>query len=128
LRISYLLVDELSAGGAETILAHLATAAISAVEVRVLGGAMASVPDGATSFGHRRAKLMVNIAAMDKRVEERAEPEHETWAAGRAEALSGVVTTPAYVGFIGEEGEDGVRPRRPGAPAQRVVLLPDRHG
>ncbi len=45
---------------------------------------------------------MVNIGAMDGRVAERAG--HETWAAGLAEALSGGVTTPAYVGFIGEEG------------------------
>jgi FAD/FMN-containing dehydrogenase len=120
-----LLVDELSAGGAETILAHLetATAAISAVEVRVLGGSMASVPDGATAFGHRRAKLMVNISAMDKRVEERAEGEHETWAAGLAEALSGGVTTPAYVGFIGEEGEEGVRRAYPPATLKRLVQV-----
>ena len=73
---------------AETILEHLetATAAIAAVQLRVLGGAMARVADDATAFGHRRAKLMVNIAAMDERVEERTE--HETWAAGLAEALS----------------------------------------
>jgi FAD/FMN-containing dehydrogenase len=124
-----LLVDELSAGGAETILAHLetATAAISTVEVRVLGGAMASVPDGATAFGHRRAKLMVNIAAMDKRVEERARREHETWAAALAEALSGGVTAPAYVGFIGEEGEDGVRRAYPPATLKRLVHVKRRY-
>ena len=88
-----LLLDDLSAAGAETILAHLetATAAIATVELRVLGGAMARVADEATAFGHRRAKLMVNIAAavMPERVGERAE--HEAWAAGLAEALSGGV-------------------------------------
>jgi hypothetical protein len=56
---------------------------------------------------------VVNIAAMDKRVEKRAE--YETWAAGLAKALSGGVTTPAYVGFIGEEAEDGVRRAYPPA-------------
>jgi hypothetical protein len=122
-----LLVDELSAGGAETILAHLetATAAIAAVEVRVLGGAMASVADGATAFGHRRAKLMVNIAAMDKRVEGRADL--ETWAASLAEALSGGVTTPAYVGFIGDEGEDGVRRAYPPATLKRLAQVKRRY-
>jgi FAD/FMN-containing dehydrogenase len=122
-----LLVDELSAGGADTILAHLetATAAIAAVEVRVLGGAMARVADGATAFGHRRAKLMVNISAMDECVEERAE--HETWAAGLAEALSGGVTTPAYVGFIGEEGEDGVRRAYPPATLKRLAQVKRRY-
>jgi hypothetical protein len=81
------LVDELSAGGAETILAHLqtATAAIAAVEVRILGGAIARVADGATAFGHRRAKLMVYIAAMDKHVEKRAEYENRAaWPIRRA--------------------------------------------
>jgi FAD/FMN-containing dehydrogenase len=120
-----LLLDELSAGGAEAILAHLetSTAAITAIEVRVLGGAMAKVPDGATAFGHRRAKLMVNIAAMDKRVEER----DEAWAAGLAEALSGGVTTPAYVGFIGEEGEDGLRRAYPPATLKRLAQVKRRY-
>jgi FAD/FMN-containing dehydrogenase len=124
-----LLLDELSAGGAETILAHLetATAPIVAVEVRVLGGAMARVADEATAFGYRGAKLMVNITAalMDKRVEKRAE--HETWSAGLAEALSGGVTTPAYVGFIGDEGEDGVRRAYPPATLKRLADVKRRY-
>ena len=108
-----LLVDELSADGAETILAHLetATAAIAAVQVRVLGGAMARVADGATAFGHRRAKLMVNIAAMDGRVEERAE--HETWAAGLAEALSRGVDDPGLRRVHRRGGRGGCPPRVP---------------
>ena len=59
---------------------------MAAVQLRVLGGAMARVPDDATAFGHRGAKLMVNIAAMYQRAEER--PEHEAWASGLATALS----------------------------------------
>lgn len=117
-----LLLNELSAGAAETILAHLATAptAIASVQVRVLGGAMARVADDATAFGHRRAKLMVNINAVatDPRVEQRAA--NETWAAGLAEALSGGVTAPAYAGFIGEEGENGVRRAYPPATLRRL--------
>ena len=122
-----LLVDELSTRGAETILTHLetATAAIGAVQLRVLGGAMARVADGATAFGHRRAKLMVNIAAMDQRVEKRRE--HETWAAGLAEALSGGVRTPAYVGFIGEEGPGGVRRAYPPATLKRLAQVKRRY-
>jgi len=122
-----LLVDEISGGGAETILAHLetATAAIALVQVRVLGGAMARVADGATAFGHRRSKLMVNISAMDPHVDTRAE--HETWAAGLAEALSGGVTTPAYAGFIGDEGEDGVRRAYPTATLKRLAQVKRRY-
>jgi FAD/FMN-containing dehydrogenase len=122
-----LLVDELSAGAAEAILAHLetATAAMAAVQVRVLGGAMARVADDATAFGHRRARLMVNISAVDGRVGEGAEL--ETWAAGLAAALSGGVTTPAYAGFIGEEGEDGLRRAYPPATLKRLAQVKRRY-
>jgi FAD/FMN-containing dehydrogenase len=68
---------------------------------------------------------VVNIAAMDKRVEKRAE--YETWAAGLAEALSGGVTTPAYVGLIGEEGEDGVRRAYPPATLKRLAQVKRRY-
>jgi FAD/FMN-containing dehydrogenase len=122
-----LLVDALSANGVETILAHLetATAAIAAVQLRGLGGAMARVADGATAFGHRRAKLMLNIAAMSGHVEERAE--HETWAAGLAQALSRGVTTPAYAGFIGEEGEQGVHRAYPPSTLERLARVKRRY-
>jgi hypothetical protein len=64
-----ILADRLPARAAETILEHLetATAAMAGIQLRVLGGAMARVPDDATAFGHRGAKLMVNIAAMHER-------------------------------------------------------------
>ncbi len=38
---------------------------LAVVQVRVLGGAVARVPDDATAFAHRRRKLMVNVAAVD---------------------------------------------------------------
>ena len=68
---------------------------------------------------------MVNIAAMAQRVDERAE--HENWAAGLAGALSGGVRTPAYVGFIGEEGEDGVRRAYPPATLKRLRQVKRRY-
>jgi FAD/FMN-containing dehydrogenase len=68
---------------------------------------------------------MVNISAMDHRVGERAE--HEAWAAGLAEALSGGVTTPAYVGFFGEEGEDSVRRAYPPATLKRLAQVKRRY-
>jgi FAD/FMN-containing dehydrogenase len=122
-----MLVDGLSRVRAETILAHLdtATAALAAVQLRVLGGALARVADDATAFGHRQAKLMVNIAAKDQRVEARAE--HETWVARLVDALSGGITTPGYVGFIGEEGEKGVRRAYPPATLKRLAQVKRRY-
>ena len=122
-----MLVDELSTGSAETILAHLetATAAIAAVQVRVLGGAMARVADDATAFGHRRARVMVNIAAMDPRAETR--PEHEAWAAELATALADGGPERAYLGFVGDEGADGVRRAYPPATLERLARVKRRY-
>ena len=122
-----MLVDELSTGAAETILAHLdtATAAIAAVQVRVLGGAMARVPDDATAFGHRGARLMVNIAAMDPRAE--TATEHEVWAAELATALADGSPERAYLGFVGDEGEDGVRRAYPPATLERLARAKRRY-
>jgi FAD/FMN-containing dehydrogenase len=122
-----ILVDGLPARAAETILEYLetATAALAGIQVRVLGGAMARVPADATAFGHREAKLMVNIAAMHERAEER--PEHETWAANLAKALSAGTTAAAYVGFVGDEGEEGVRRAYPRATLERLAQVKRRY-
>jgi hypothetical protein len=122
-----ILVDELPARAGETILEHLetATAAIAAVQLRVLGGAMARVPDEATAFGHRSAKLLVNIAALHERPEER--PEHERWTAGLANELSAGVPAGAYVGFVGDEGDEGLRRAYPPATLKRLARVKRRY-
>lgn len=116
-----LLLDELSARSAEAIVTHLenATAAIPVVELRVLGGAMARVADEATAFGHRKAKLMVNISAMSHRVDERAQ--EEAWSTALANAISGGVTTRAYAGFIGEGGPNDIRRAYPTQTLKRLA-------
>jgi FAD/FMN-containing dehydrogenase len=122
-----ILVDGLPERGAETILEHLetATAPVAAVQLRVLGGAMARVPADATAFGHRGARLMVNIAAMYQQAEERTE--HESWASALTTALSDGATPPAYVGFIGDEGEEGVRRAYPPTTLERLARVKRRY-
>ena len=39
------------------------TAPLAAVQIRVLGGAVARVPVAATAFAHRERKILVNVAA-----------------------------------------------------------------
>jgi FAD/FMN-containing dehydrogenase len=118
-----MLVDALAPGAVEAILEHIetSTAPMAGVQLRVLGGAMARVPDDATAFGYRGAKLMVNIAAMYVQPEER--PEHEAWANSLARALSAGTTTAAYSGFLGNEGEGGVRRAYPPATLERLAQV-----
>src|SRR3954451_17010072 len=101
-----LLVHAFTTGAAEAILDHLerATAPMAAAQLRVLGGAMARVPDGATAFGYRGAKMMVNVAAMFASPAEA--PEHEAWATSLVTALSDG-SPGAYVGFLGDDGDQG---------------------
>jgi len=118
-----LLIDELPAGAAEAILEHLdeASASMAAVQLRVLGGAMARVPDDATAFGHRGAKLMVNATALHDRPDERSK--HRAWANGVVETLSDRSTAGAYAGFIGDDGEEGMRRAYPPATLERLTRV-----
>jgi FAD/FMN-containing dehydrogenase len=118
-----LLIDAFAPGAAEAILEHLetATAPMAGVQLRVLGGAMARVPEDATAFAHRKANLMMNIAAMYVRPEERAE--HEAWASSLAKALSAGTTAAAYVGFLGDDGEEDVHRAYPPTTLERLARV-----
>jgi FAD/FMN-containing dehydrogenase len=122
-----MLLDALAPGAVEAILEHIqtSTAPMAGVQLRVLGGAMARVADDATAFGYRGAKLMVNIAAMYERTEER--PEHEAWANSLARALSAGATTGAYAGFLGDEGEEGASRAYPPATLERLAQVKRRY-
>jgi hypothetical protein len=75
-------VDEIGGGAPGTIIEHLqaSTAMMSVTQIRVLGGAMARVPDENTAFSHRDRALMVNVAAVYESVDEREA--HEDWVTG----------------------------------------------
>jgi FAD/FMN-containing dehydrogenase len=120
------LAGSLAPGAAEAILEHLqtSTAQMVAVQLRVLGGAMARVPDDATAFGYRGARMMANIAAMHERAEQG--PQHEAWARSLAAALADE-TNAAYVGFLGDEGETGVRRAYPPATLDRLAEIKRRY-
>jgi FAD/FMN-containing dehydrogenase len=121
-----MLVDDFASSAADAILEHLetSTAPMAAVQLRVLGGAMARVPEDATAFAHRNTNLMINIAAMYERPEERAQ--HEAWANSLAKALSDG-TSAAYVGFLGDDGADGVRRAYPPTTLDRLAQVKRRY-
>jgi FAD/FMN-containing dehydrogenase len=121
-----LLVSGLASGAPEAILEHLetSTAHVAVAQLRVLGGAVARVPDGATAFGHRGAKMMLNVTAAYKNPDET--PVHKAWVGSLATALSDG-TSASYVGFLGDDGDDGVRRAYPPATLARLAEVKRRY-
>jgi FAD/FMN-containing dehydrogenase len=103
---------------------HASTAMMTVAQLRVLGGAMASVPDEATAFAHRKRRIMVALGAIFENREE--ETVHREWVEDFAAALyqgeSGV-----YVGFLGDEGEERVRAAYPGTTWERLTAVKARY-
>ena len=119
-------VDRIDGAVANTVLDHLeaSNAAMRVAQIRVLGGAMARVPAGATAFAHRSSKIMVNVAALYEAPEERLT--HEAWVDAFAAALhqddDGV-----YVNFLVDEGEERIRAAYPGPTWDRLVEIKARY-
>jgi FAD/FMN-containing dehydrogenase len=118
--------DSLESAGAEAILEQLpqSTAMMKAVQLRVLGGAMAQVPADATAFAYRDRPLFVNVAAMYMDPGER--DTHDAWVAGLAGRLKDGGSG-TYVGFLGEEDEATVRAAYPGETWDRLRELKRRY-
>ncbi len=119
-------MDRIGRGEAEMILEHLgtSTAMMGVAQLRVLGGAMARVPEDATAFAHRKSRIMVNVAAVYERVEEAEE--HEAWVRGFAEALR-QGDAGAYVNFLGDEGKGRIRDAYPGPAWDRLRAIKARY-
>jgi FAD/FMN-containing dehydrogenase len=112
-------IDRVESGEADAIVEYLesSTAPMAVAQLRVLGGAMARVPDDATAFAHRSRRVMVALGAV---YEDAAEsPAHEAWVTDFKAALdkgdAGV-----YVNFLGDEGEGRVREAYPGTTWERL--------
>jgi FAD/FMN-containing dehydrogenase len=118
--------DRLDVGAIGTILDRVAssTAMMAVAQIRALGGAMARVPDDATAFAHRRSRFMVTVANVYERVEDT--PTHQAWVDELAKAL-GLDGRGAYVNFLGEEGEAGVREAYPDSIWDRLRSIKRRY-
>jgi hypothetical protein len=111
---------------AETIFERIeaSTAPMAVTQLRVLGGAMARVPAEATAFAHRQSRVMANVAALAERPEQL--PEYEPWVAGLSAELD-QGDSGAYVGFLGDEGEERVRAAYPPPTWQRLAEIKARY-
>jgi FAD/FMN-containing dehydrogenase len=119
-------LDQIDRFVAETILGHLqsSTASMAVAQLRVLGGAMARVPVDATAFAHRGSRIMVNVAALYERPEEKAT--HEAWVSDFAAALQ-QGDNGAYVNFLSDEGEERIRAAYPGSTWERLAAIKARY-
>jgi FAD/FMN-containing dehydrogenase len=118
--------DHLDGSAPATILDHISSssAMMAVTQIRALGGAMARVPVDATAFAHRASRLMITVAAVYEHVEET--PQHQGW----VDDLSGTLLRDddgAYVNFLGDEGESGVRGAYPGATWDRLSEIKGRY-
>ena len=119
-------IDTIDRDVSRSILEHLraSDAPMRVAQIRVLGGAMARVSADATAFAHRSSRLMVNLAAFYEGEEERAA--RETWVGNFAAALR-QGDGGAYVGFLGEEGEERVREAYPQPTWDRLTEIKGRY-
>jgi FAD/FMN-containing dehydrogenase len=100
------------------------TAMMGVAQLRVLGGAIARVPNDATAYAHRDRRIMMNVAALYERAEQAEE--HAPWVRGFAEALDqgydGV-----YANFLADEGSERIRAAYPGATWDRLREIKARY-
>lgn len=111
-------LDSFTSRKAETILSFLnsSTALMRVAQLRVLGGAMARVREDATAFAHRSRAILANVAALYQPPDE--QNRHLGWVEQFATSLRD--GEGAYVGFLGDEGEDRVREAYPGRTWDRL--------
>ena len=115
-------LDRLDTRAASTILEFLqaSDAAMRAAQLRVLGGAIARVPDDATAFAHRQRRIMVNLAAFYQGSKDK--PLRQRWLERFATTLS-PVDDGAYVNFLGDDGPARIRQAYPGPTWDRLVAV-----
>jgi FAD/FMN-containing dehydrogenase len=111
-------LDAVDESVAEAMLVHLreSTAQIAAVQLRVLGGAVARVPADATAYAHRSRRMIATVAALD------TEPLHDAWAREVPWALR-QGDAGAYVNFLGDDGPERVRDAYPGNTWERLAAI-----
>ena len=119
-------LDRVDRPTAETIMNRLESlyATMRVAQLRVLGGAIARVPNDATAYAHRDSRVMVNIAAFYEGEADRLRK--QAW----AEEFVGAIRQSdqgAYVNFIGDEGAARIRAAYPGATYDRLAEIKRRY-
>jgi FAD/FMN-containing dehydrogenase len=119
-------VDHVTRVDAEMILNRLqhSTGSMAVTQLRVLGGAMSRVPADATAFAHRNSRIMVNLAALYDKPDEKEI--HEAWVTEFAAALR-QSDDGAYVNFLADVDEAQVRTAYPNGTWERLAAIKARY-
>jgi FAD/FMN-containing dehydrogenase len=119
-------MDRIGVAEAATIVERLTAsdATLRVSQIRVLGGAMARVPVDATAFAHRESRIMVNLAAFYEGDDDRVVK--EAWVEQFLQDLR-QEDSGAYVNFLTDQGEAGVRAAYPGRTWDRLAAIKRRY-
>ena len=121
-----LFLDQVDHQVAETIIGYLqaSDASMRVTQLRVLGGAMARVPDEATAFAHRGSAIMANVASFYDGPDDK--PLRQAWVDEFAAALQ-QKDDGAYVGFLTDQGSAHIHKAYPGSTWDRLVQVKARY-
>jgi hypothetical protein len=121
-----LFLDQVGPEEAAAIVEQLeaSDAPMRAVQLRVLGGAMARVAPDATAFAHRSSRVMGVVVNFFEGPEDL--PRREAWVTGLVDRIR-QGDSGAYVNFLGDEGPDRVRAAYPGRTWERLAALKARY-
>ena len=109
-------------GVGATILDHLGrTEGMKAVQLRVLGGAIAAVAPEATAYAHRGYPAMAHVVAFTDGDRDKAEK--RAWVEAVAKDLKPAGNGAAYVNFVGDEGPERIRDAYPPATLERLRTI-----
>ncbi len=119
-------IDHVTRSEAEMILNRLqsSNALMAVTQLRVLGGAMSRVPADATAFAHRNSRIMVNLAALYDKPDDKEI--HEAWVTDFAAALR-QSDNGAYVNFLADVDEAQVRAAYPNGTWERLAAIKARY-
>ena len=119
-------VDHIHRPEAEMILDRLqrSSGSMAVTQLRVLGGAMSRVPADATAFAHRNSRIMVNLAALYEKPDEKEI--HEAWVTEFASEMQ-QGDKGAYVNFLADVDEAQIRAAYPGGTWKRLAAIKARY-
>lgn len=119
-------LSEIDDDAIDSILAAMAAPSSpeAMVQIRILGGAMARVPNDATAFAHRVAPIMVTIITPYE--DPATEPAQVEWTVALHDAL-GANDAGVYSNFLEVEGEARIRAAYPRGAYERLAEIKRRY-